>query len=59
MKRTIKNRMYPSVKGGPRRLWDPKDIIAIVDGKVYAYSEGFSPATILDQPQGEVNHDTY
>ena len=53
MKRIIKNRMYPSVKGGPRRLWDPKDIIAIVDGKVYAYSEGFKPADILGYPRGE------
>lgn len=57
MKRTVKNRMYPSIKGGPRKLWDPKDVIAIVDGKVYAYSEGFKPEEVVAVPTSEVNED--
>lgn len=46
MKRLVNNRMLPSVKGGCRRMWDEKDVIAVVDGKVYAYSEGFKPEDV-------------
>lgn len=45
MRRLINNRMYPSVNGGPRRMWDPDDICGLKDDKVYAKSEGWYPKT--------------
>lgn len=48
MRRLINNRMYPSVNGGPRRMWDPDDICAFKDGKVYAKSEGWTKIKVND-----------
>lgn len=44
MKRLINNKMYPSVKGGYRRMYDEKDLIGInYKGQACLRSEGFFP----------------
>lgn len=48
MRRLINNRMYPSVKGGPRRMYDEKDVIGLnYKGEVCLRSEGYFPQVRL------------